>query len=73
MPEFVLDLGAPEAAEAYNALDAFTQGYVEAMFFAETGYEENVEAAAHHTAHAKSIDLDSLARAALTDGERVQA
>ena len=35
MPEFILDLGAPEAARAYAALDEFTQGYIEAMFFTD--------------------------------------
>lgn len=41
MPEFILDLGEPDAARSYNALDEFTQGYIEAMFFTETGYAEN--------------------------------
>lgn len=36
MPEFILDHGTPEAAKRYGALDAFTQGYIEAMFFTET-------------------------------------
>jgi hypothetical protein len=35
MPEFILDHGSPEAARAFNALDSFTQGYIEAMFFTE--------------------------------------
>lgn len=33
MPEFNFDLGSPDAARAYNALDDFTQGYIGAMFF----------------------------------------
>jgi hypothetical protein len=37
MPEFVLDRGSPEAAREFKALDAFTQGYIEAMFFTSTG------------------------------------
>lgn len=37
MPEFILDLGSNEAAERFNRLDAFTRGYIEAMFFTETG------------------------------------
>src|SRR5690242_2574895 len=41
MPKFVLDHGTPDAAEIFAGLDAFTQGYIEAMFFADTGYEEN--------------------------------
>ena len=41
MPEFILDHGTLEATEAFNSLDAFTQGYIEAMFFTSTGYEEN--------------------------------
>lgn len=39
MPEFVLDRGSPETAKSFAALDSFTQGYVEAMFFTE---EENL-------------------------------
>lgn len=35
MPEFILDHGSPEGAKAFKALDYFTQGYVEAMFFTE--------------------------------------
>lgn len=35
MPEFVMDHGTREAAKRFKALDAFTQGYIEAMFFTE--------------------------------------
>jgi len=37
MPEFILS-GGPgiEAVEAFNHLDAFTRGYIEALFFTET-------------------------------------
>lgn len=35
MPEFILDHGTPEAARAFAQLDAFTQGYIEAMFFTD--------------------------------------
>jgi len=35
MPEFILDHGTPEASRAFNSLDSFTQGYIEAMFFTE--------------------------------------
>jgi hypothetical protein len=37
MPEFILDHGSPEAAKQFKALDAFTQSYIEAMFFTSTG------------------------------------
>jgi len=37
MPEFVLDHGTREAAVRFAKLDSFTQGYIEAMFFTETG------------------------------------
>ncbi len=37
MPEFILDHGTPEAAATFKGLDSFTQGYIEAMFFTETG------------------------------------
>lgn len=35
MPEFILDHGSAEHARAFNALDGFTQGYIEALFFTE--------------------------------------
>jgi hypothetical protein len=35
MPEFILDHGSPDGARAYRALDSFTQGYVQAMFFTD--------------------------------------
>ncbi len=35
MPEFVLDHGSPESARVFRALDSFTQGYIEAMFFTD--------------------------------------
>lgn len=41
MPEFILDHGSPEAASAYNALDDFTQGYIEAMFFTDANSDSN--------------------------------
>lgn len=35
MPEFLLDRGTHESAVVFNALDAFTQAYIEAMFWTE--------------------------------------
>lgn len=35
MPAFVLNLGDPEGAKEFAKLDAFTRGYIEAMFFTE--------------------------------------
>lgn len=35
MAEFILDHGTYEASQAFKALDSFTQGYFEAMFFTE--------------------------------------
>lgn len=35
MPEFILDHGSPESARVFRALDSFTQGYIEAMFFTD--------------------------------------
>jgi hypothetical protein len=35
MPEFILDHGSPDAAKQFRALDSFTQGYIEAMFFTD--------------------------------------
>lgn len=37
MPEFILDMGSPDGAKSFAALDDFTQGYVEAAFFTNTG------------------------------------
>lgn len=37
MPEFILDYGSPDGARMFNALDSFTQGYIEAAFFTDTG------------------------------------
>lgn len=37
MPEFILDHGDSETAKRFKALDSFTQGYIEAMFFTSTG------------------------------------
>jgi hypothetical protein len=37
MPEFILDTGTPQAAAQFAKLDEFTQGYIEAMFFTNTG------------------------------------
>lgn len=37
MPRFILPLGAPEAANEFAMLDDFTRGYIEAMFFTNTG------------------------------------
>lgn len=36
MTEFILDVGSPEHARDFNALDSFTQGYIEAMFFTDS-------------------------------------
>lgn len=33
MPKFILDRGTADAGKRYAALDSFTQGYIEAMFF----------------------------------------
>jgi hypothetical protein len=33
MPEFILDYGTPDAARVFAALDQFTQGYIEAMYW----------------------------------------
>jgi hypothetical protein len=43
MPAFIMPLGDIEAVRSFNSLDAFTRGYVEAMFFTETGYMEDEE------------------------------
>ena len=35
MPEFSLDRGTPESAKVFEALDAFTQAYIETAFWIE--------------------------------------
>ncbi len=37
MPEFILDMGDSDGAKRFKALDSFTQGYVTAIFFTDTG------------------------------------
>ncbi len=39
MPKFILDHGTRDAAKQLHKLDSFTQGYIEAMFFTNTGTE----------------------------------
>lgn len=41
MPQFELDHGTKDGAEWFKAQDEFTQGYVEAMFFADTPEDES--------------------------------
>lgn len=43
MPEFCLDMGGAEGAAGFNTLDEFTRGFIEAIFFTETGFPENGE------------------------------
>lgn len=35
MPEFILEMGNAEHARSFNALDGFTRGYIEALFFTD--------------------------------------
>lgn len=59
MPQFILDTGSPEAALAFERMDDFAKGYIEAMFFTDTGYAEDEE-----LEHATVADLapETLAR-----------
>lgn len=43
MPEFILDKS--DASQRFDALDEFTQGYIEAMFFTDAQYEGEDECA----------------------------
>jgi hypothetical protein len=43
MPEFILNHGSPFAAKQFGELDTFTQGYIEAMFFTNTGSGDDEE------------------------------
>ena len=59
MPEFILDHGSPEGARAFNALDSFTQGYIEALFFTD---EERLceESEGDHEMPSVAIDLKTM-------------
>lgn len=48
MPEFILDTGSPAAARQFQALDSFTRGYIEAMFFTDTGTGDDAEDGLEH-------------------------
>lgn len=41
MPQFIMPMGTAEALDTFHSLDPFTQAYIEAMYFTETGYMEN--------------------------------
>lgn len=43
MPEFILDYGDSDAARIFATLDEFTQGYVTAAFWTETGTGDDNE------------------------------
>lgn len=40
MPQFTLDHGSAIASDHFHSLDAFTQAYIEAMFFTSTGVDD---------------------------------
>lgn len=58
MPEFILDHGSPDGSRAFAALDSFTRGYVEAMFFTSTGTgdDEDLESASVAELAAETLD-----------------
>lgn len=68
MPKFVLDMGSPEGARQFAALDEFTQGYIEAMFWTETGTGDDEQL--EHASFAE-LDQDALA-AIIADCEEFQ-
>lgn len=41
MPEFMMGYGSKQGAELFDALDKFTKGYIEAMFFTSTGTSDD--------------------------------
>ena len=43
MPEFIMPLGHEVAERQFTELDAFTRGYIEAMFFTNTGNGDDEE------------------------------
>lgn len=69
MPEFILDTGSSEAARDFRHLDAFTQGYVEALFFTDASTSDDGE-----LEHATFADLaPSTLEQIKTDCARFQA
>lgn len=69
MPQFILDHGSSTTAGAFRQLDGFTQGYIEAMFFTETGSEDDGD-----LEHATVADLTPSSWEAIrTDCEEFQA
>lgn len=45
MPKFYIDHGTEAAARFYASLDGFTRGYIEALFFTDTGSSDDGELA----------------------------
>lgn len=58
MPQFIMPLESAGGRSAFAALDAFTQGYVEALFWTETGTADDAD-----LANASFEDLSPAARA----------
>jgi hypothetical protein len=63
MPEFILDHGTVETAKQFRALDSFTQGYIEAMFFTSEGVDNDYEPG--HENDLANISVADLAPSAL--------
>lgn len=53
MPEFILDHGDVAASRVFDGLDEFTQGYIEAMFFTNTGTGDDEENGLEHATFAE--------------------
>lgn len=68
MAEFILDYGSPDGTRVYHNLDSFTQGYIQAMFFTDTGTgdDEDLE-----DANFTELAPDTLAKV-IADCERFQ-
>lgn len=62
MPEFILDHGSPEAARSFKELDAFTQGYVEAIFFTDASDPDDGDLAAATFAEMAPEALEKIKR-----------
>jgi hypothetical protein len=43
VPQFIMPMGHEKAERQFGELDAFTRGYIEAMFFTETGSGDDEE------------------------------
>lgn len=75
MPEYILDHGSIEGARTFHSLDEFTQGYIEALFFTATDWDDKDDGDNPNQSPDWSVDMlapEALA-AIIADCARFQA